>query len=241
MNATLARAMGPTRSVRPTYPCSMRLEKVQGNALFATIIAGGLDPNECVLANDDDGPRITHLPSGSYFEMLISADGLYFTITRRVAGGPLRFIKNMTWDLVPNLLHDWAEEVSTPSFWSDLTRNKESLTGAQYDDIGNTPFTPNERAQISEQLQDIKAYVTKTYALTSEQASRLEARFDEAEAASRRIGRKDWMTLFYGTLFSLIVSGVLTPEIVQHLLVLVFHGLGHLFGFEAIPHLPPAT
>jgi hypothetical protein len=39
----------------------------------------------------------------------------------------------------------------------------------------------------------------------------------------------------------LIVSGILTPEIVQHILTMSLHYLGHLFGFtwRRPPQIPP--
>ncbi len=36
--------------------------------------------------------------------------------------------------------------------------------------------------------------------------SRVEARLDEAEAATRRIGRKDWLLLFCGVMFTVMVT-----------------------------------
>ena len=69
----------------------------------------------------------------------------------------------------------------------------------------------------------------KTYSLTEEQMSRVEARLDEAEEASSRISRKDWILLFSGSIFTLIIAGTVTPDIAQHVMMMAFHGLGHLF------------
>jgi hypothetical protein len=82
---------------------------------------------------------------------------------------------------------------------------------------------------ITGQLAAIKEQIKKTYDLTAEQESKIDARFEEAEKASERLGRKDWILLFGGAVFSLILADIITPDIAQHVLMLTVHGLGHLF------------
>jgi hypothetical protein len=94
----------------------------------------------------------------------------------------------------------------------------------------NTLFNIGEQAEISEQIQQIKAWIKKTYELSGEQWARVKARLDEADQASRRIGRKDWRIMFYGTGSSLILSNLIPPRAAQHILVLTVHGRAHLFG-----------
>ena len=69
----------------------------------------------------------------------------------------------------------------------------------------------------------------------------MDARLGQAEQASRRLGRKDWLMLFNGAVFSLILTDLITPQTAQQVIMLTVHGLGHLFGIGAPPpHLPPA-
>jgi len=85
-------------------------------------------------------------------------------------------------------------------------------------------------------------YLKKTYSLSNEQISRVEARLDEAEAATRSIGRKDWVLLFCGVMFTVIVTDLLPPEAVQHILAMALHGLDHLLrGGARPPQLPLMT
>jgi len=68
----------------------------------------------------------------------------------------------------------------------------------------------------------------------------VEAKLDEIEAAAGRIGRKDWQLLFCGVTFTVIVTGLLPPEAVQHILAMALQGLDHLFGDGGRPpQLPP--
>ena len=89
-------------------------------------------------------------------------------------------------------------------------------------------------------MKEIKGYVRKTYSLSAEQFSHVEARLDEAERASRRMGRKDWLLLFSGTVFTLIITDLVTPDVAHHVFVMALHGLGHLFGngYKPIQELP---
>jgi hypothetical protein len=121
--------------------------------------------------------------------------------------------------------------------WDQIRQTREFFAYQFGQDFGNDPFTNAELSQISEQLKQIQAYVRDARELSSEQAARVEDQFDQVRQASRRMGRKDWLSLFYGTLFSLILADIITPQLAQNILLFAFHGLSHLFGIGASP--PP--
>jgi hypothetical protein len=219
----------------------VRLEKYQRNAIFQGIVAGGLDPSECNLAERSNEVRIRHVPSGSYF--VISGNALYsgrHVVGRSAISWPY---EKVIWPTVPERVERWAKEVKrdvdTPDLWAQLQREREILTGTRYEAVENTPFSAAEQAEIAKQLQEVKEYVMKTYSLSSYKMARLEARLDEAEEATHRIGRKDWLLLFFGVMFTVIIADLLPPEGVQHILRAVLHGLDHLFGGVTLPRLPP--
>lgn len=217
----------------------MRTEKWQRNAIFQAVKAGGLEPSECTFVYGDDGARITHLSSQSSF--VLSGDPGRYVSTAVVGESPVRESESFTWVKVDEQVRRWAEEVKrdvdTPDLWAELERGSEVLTGARYVDVENTLFTLNEQAQIAEQLQQMQEFVKTTYALSEAQMLSLEAKFDDVGAAAGRIGRKDWLLLFYGVMFTVIVAGLLPPEAVQHILVTVLQALAHLFGSRGGPPL----
>jgi hypothetical protein len=215
----------------------VHLEKFQSNAIFEEIVAGGLDPSECDLTEGDAEIRISHMPSGSYFVLggnALAYSGSYVVGNSAVSWpyGPSNWLR------VPEKVRRWAEEVrrdvETPDLWAELQREREILSGVRYQAVENTPFTLDEQAEIARQLREIKEDLKKTYSLSSEQMSRMEATLDQAEAASRHIGRKDWLLLFTGVMFTLtvtlIATGLLPPEAVHHFFMMMFHDLDHLFG-----------
>ena len=57
----------------------------------------------------------------------------------------------------------------------------------------------------------------KNYKLTAEQLTAIGMRLEEAEEASKRLGRKDWKSLFYGIVFGPIVVCAIPPDVAQHL------------------------
>jgi len=76
----------------------------------------------------------------------------------------------------------------------------------------NAPFTSEEQTQIPARIGEIKGYIRATYELTAEQMSRVEERLDNAEEASKRIGRKDWLMAFNGAVFSLFLSDLIPQQ-----------------------------
>jgi len=223
----------------------VQLEKFQRNAIFRGILDGGLDPIECELAESVVEVRIKHVPSGSVF--ILGGDARRYTGSYVVGDSALSWpYEAFTWTEVPEKVRRWAEEVrrdvDTPDLWADLQREREILTSARYEAVENTLFTPDEQVEVAKQLRAIKEYLKKTYSLSGEQMSRVEARFDEAEEAARGIGRKDWLLLFCGVMFTVVVTGLLPPEAVHHIILMAIHGLDHLFGGGGRPpDLPPIT
>jgi hypothetical protein len=101
-----------------------------------------------------------------------------------------------------------------------------------YASSANTQFTVAEQYEISKQLRAIRESLKQNFKLSTEQAKRVEDRLNEAEEASRRLGRKDWILLFSGAVFSLILTDVITPDVAQHIFMVLTHGVSHLFVSE---------
>jgi hypothetical protein len=224
------------------YACLVNLTKVQRNELFSAIVAGGVDPLDCRLDDLDQDHRsntqracVTHLSSDSRFRFeRVNQIGEYEI--REGGRGPQ---KRLSWQNILDNVTAWAQEITQPDFWIDLPHKPNLLLEALYEDLRNAPFTIDEQTQVTRQLSEIKEYVKKTYSLSGEQVSRVEAGFDEVDRASRRIGRKDWLLLFNGALFSLILTDILPSQAVQQILIIALHGMSHLFGMgEPPPQLP---
>ena len=145
----------------------------------------------------------------------------------------------LSWSDVLPLAENWAraiveareEYTNTPDLWTGLRQSEVLLVTPGE----NTPFTKAEQTQISSRVQQIRTFITTTYELTADQLTEVDERLGDIEKASRRLGRKDWLMAFNGAVFSLVLSDLIPPQAVQHILVLAFHGLGYLFGLGGPP------
>jgi hypothetical protein len=158
----------------------------------------------------------------------------------------------ITWDDSLWRFRQWLDAVKVhierveeyeraPDLWKELKRSKDFLGGQPEQDVENTPFTEAEQVEISGQIALIREYIKTAHELTSEQIAQVESKLDEAEGASRRVGRKDWLMAFNGAVFSLLLTDLITPPTAQHIMLMTIHGLSHLFGIGGPPvHLPPA-
>jgi hypothetical protein len=219
----------------------MRLEKDERNAIFDAVVAGGLDPRECTFVYGDDGGRVTHLASASYFDL--SGNPAQYVATTVVGEGAERTSAPFSLLTLNQRVRGWASQVKrdveTPDKWAEIQGDAEILTGARYDDVENTPFTPAEQAQIAEQFEQIKRFAQTRYALSDDRVHMLDAKLDAILTASSRLGRKDWVLVFSGALLGLILTDLLPPSAAQNILVTVLHALEHLFGSGGGQHLPP--
>jgi hypothetical protein len=211
----------------------VKLTKARRNEIFHAIVAAKLHPAVCELVYDATSLRIRHTPTESTFDMTRrKLGGGYFCDLKIGTDPDVEGMVVANWAGVVQVTRYWGKKVAEweniPDLW-ELRHSWQSLTDDQYQDSLNIPFTPEEQGIISSQLASIKESIKKAYELTAEQEALIDARFDEAEKAARRLGRKDWILLFSGAVFSLILADAITPDIAHHILTLAVHGMEHLF------------
>jgi hypothetical protein len=227
------------------YAGKMKLMKWQRNSIFDAVVAGGLDPLQCDFDYDDAGARVTHRPSQSNF-CLEGYAGHYKTtaVVGELPSWPLP-LDAFIWDTVKERVQSWAKEVKddvdTPDLWAELQRQPQILTGARDEDVENTPFSSDEQVEIAKQIRQISESVKRTDLLSKAQMLSLATKLDDLVTASGRIGRKDWRLMFYGVLFTTIVTDFVPPEVVRSIFTMALHGLGYLFGGALPPQHLPAT
>jgi hypothetical protein len=220
----------------------VELAKGQRNEIFETIaVASGLDPQSFTFISVGYPVEIRHESSRSLFE-IISKSGQYYEYTMRV-GPPGRqdpsSYERASWIGVIGNLARWASEVAyeaMPDLWKELRKVPRVLGAAQTADASNAPFTPDERAEISTRIDQVKDAVERENPeLTVEQLSTIEQTLDEVKEGSTRVGRKDWVMLANGALLSLIVNDLVPSHVVQSVFSMLITGIGHLFGVGGPP------
>ena len=125
-------------------------------------------------------------------------------------------LQAFSWPTVEERAERWARDVQRdvemPDLLAELQREREILTGTRYGEGGNTPFTPEELAEIAEQLRSIKEYVNTAYTFSEAQRLHLEAKLDDIAAAAGRMGRKDWALWVSAALLGAVVQGDPAPR-----------------------------
>lgn len=242
----------------------MYLSRAQRNTIYEAIAGTGLDPAQCELKVTNAGFEIGH-DSGSTFLAEPIIKGLTNRVAIKLALNKRRFIlasnvidgdyavREVKLDLdnfIDDLqfsIADWAANVrrisELPDRWADIKRSETLIADIQGSQgAENTPFTQDEQAQIAAQLDRIRETLADRFELSRGQVEHIAERLDEAEQASKRMGRKDWLLLFGGSVLSLILTDVVTPGIAEHIFTVVIHGIAHMFtGASEPPQIPPRT
>lgn len=224
----------------------MWLSKKQRNELLIAVVQAGVPANELDLEVQASGRHvIKHIPSESNFWLdptSIPRNGPYY-LGWHVGTDPMQTQQARGWDAALQWVNHWArytkEYVDTPDLWIQLRSQPELLAEIGDKATENSAFTYRESLEIAAQLRAIKDRLGTAFSLSNEQVEQIGERLDEAAEASKRMGRKDWLLLFSGTIFTLIVTDIVTPAVADHIFTMVIHSLGYLFtGGSEPPRLP---
>lgn len=245
----------------------MMLNKRERNKIYQRIVDSGLDTTEFDLEDTDDKVIIDH-NSGSTFEfsrkeeldketlLLDQLSGsvpnpppitIYYSVKARVTDGINDVYRATNVDYITIVkLPEWLREikatVGVPDYWAEMKRSRASIAIIQSGNFPNTPFTLDEQTQIVAQLREVKKQVEQLYGLSSEQMTQVNEKLDEVAEVSKHLGRKDWVVIFAGTIFNLVVADTVTPGVAQHIFIMTLQVLVHLFtGGSIPPQIPPHT
>lgn len=238
----------------------MMLTKRERNKIYEEIAGRDLDPAEFDLEDTGEKVTITH-NSGSRFEFSpitvnsspvfgpIDDDDLFTSVQYEVKASVAEGINesHMASSIdyaVTVSVSLWLREiqatVGVPDYWAEMKRSRASIAIIQRGDFGNTPFTPTEQRQIAAQLREVAKQVQELYGLSNRQMTQVDEKLDVIIDDASRLGRKDWVVIFAGTILPLVLTDVLTWAAAHHILAMVLHGLVHLFtGGIELPPIPP--
>ncbi len=215
------------------------LTRRQRNLIFETLVARGLDPASCELDDYKIQVDLTYEPLRTCFSISKDNRPNTYSATPVVGGVYLGDCTAASWDELMDSLGTWAEEVrynmETPDLWAELEQVPRVLAAAQTADASNAHFTPDEQSEISRMLDATKKLVRERFELTSVQLAAIDQRLDDVEEASKRLGRKDWVMMFYGAVMSAFIADAVPPTVIQTVLTTVVHGIAHIFGFGGLP------
>lgn len=120
-------------------------------------------------------------------------------------------------------------EYLEPDLW-ELAQDDKRLIADNIDDFNNSPFSADEQRRISGAINELREFILSSSSYTESQCQFIEARLQHLEEASKRLGRKDWITLAMGTLTNIVVGVVLAPDAARELLRTAGALLGWIVG-----------
>lgn len=185
---------------------------------------------------------VKHRPTGSWFRFQYDFNG-YETVWQVTDGPELEWPgpSGQTWEAVLAELDRWSKEVvyvvGTPDFWQELDSSRAAIAAVGEAEPDNTPFTSAEQRQIAATFELAKLLVRERYSLPEKQLASMDRKIDKLVEASRTMGRKDWINTVGNIGFTLIVSALIPPEVVQHVLGEAVRAIAHMFGV-GLPPLP---
>jgi hypothetical protein len=206
--------------------------KWKRNGVFKAIQAAGFSPEEFNFDDSADEVILRHRSTGATFTYSGTAGNYVSSFVAGDAMGPE--LTNYSWEgLIERVrlwLSDVKHDVETPDLWAELGRRGDLAFSASDSTLQNTPFAPNEREEIAEQLNKFRANANAAFALSEHQAEELDERVDYLIDATERLGRKDWLNSCIGSIFGYVLAVAFPPDMARHLFDMLAISIGHLFG-----------
>jgi len=195
------------------------LTRTQMNEVYRCVEKCSFDPVEFewvdeVLGSVRSSWRVSvlrHVPTGYFF---MFADGFV-----KYSPGSHHKVQSYRTSEVSDALESldtWLQnlhtEYTTPDLWATVSQDKALSTAVSSGEVTNLPITPAEQKLIAVKLDEIRAYIVDRQAGNEDQVATINEEIAYLKGASSRLGRKDWLTILWGGLFSLALALAVTPE-----------------------------
>ncbi len=120
-------------------------------------------------------------------------------------------------------LRDYLKRIAATSNLPDLFVSASSKDSAMQalaleESVENSPFSTGERGLIVLNLELLADHIKKDRELTTEQFQILDRQMKYLTEASARLGRKDWLNIFFNILVSFAIAGVFAPDRVNEMI-----------------------
>ena len=192
-------------------------------------------PSSVILTHKDTGYRFT-------FEVNLDFDDReYLRLT--YSPSKVKMVYETTlgiddWTKLQGYLRVWLDclkrELNTDDPWKEILEQKglpEAVTEIGKD---NVPFTTEEVTFITSQLSEIKDFLIAKGLVDEEHQAIVESRLRYLEDATKKFGKKDWITLMLGEFFKLFLEKILSSTIVSQILGTLLPRIA-----SGIRYLPP--
>ena|SRR2546429_499761 len=214
---------------------STELRPKKRNDLFLVVKEMGFDPVEFEWREVNGEwagftkfsivPALVHKPTSKVFSLarlpsdgFVNQRGPWAIYSAPGEEGPSAVSEYNSWDTVLDEARQWLRRVredSGPDLWALAAEQRRLLESGE--GLPNTPFSPDERKRLFASLDRLHDDFLQTQELDAERTAALRIAIEGGKSAAGRLGRKDWVMYFLGTVTSLAISSAFAPDQARHL------------------------
>ena len=119
----------------------------------------------------------------------------------------------ITWNETLNIFNNWLyylqREVTSPNLWQQF---KTEISEIKYiNNFNNQKFSFSEYTEISEKIEILKSRLSSIPLILNQQ-NEIILRLDHLSETAKELGKFDWISLFVGTIISVVIQLNVTRE-----------------------------
>lgn len=219
-----------------------RLVRTEKNEIFRMISDAGLDVSYFSWIESHDVvsswgkyliSKLVYEDTEYYFLFDFQHSGWRHYKYSPAPGKPTTEGFSRNWEKQKEHVRSWLVElhkqVDIPNLWEtaarQVTSRQQALAG-----MDNTPFSPDERGLLSDQLLGIKQFMITKQHISDDRHAFVAEQLQYLDEASGRLGRKDWVLLAIGVLGNIVVGAALDPDAALQLFRHAGNALGQILG-----------
>jgi hypothetical protein len=205
------------------FPCGSVLSRAQANEVFRLIEKSGIDHKEFgwqATGNDiygtSDGMR--HHGTGAEF---IFWGEMSPTIVESKLRSRKVSLFGIGWDAAAEEFGTWLnllrQELVEPDLWAEslqFTALATSVLGLE----DNRTFSREEFNRIQSSVESLRTTFSSALGDASDNLAQVMATLDYMKESASRLGKKDWINAFIGSVFGVLLGAGLPPEVLHALL-----------------------
>lgn len=183
----------------------------QTNELLAAVQNQGMAASEFQW-DMHNGVQLRHTPSGFFFSFAYVSPEHHVHYSPGSAAVE-QIVRQLGWSGVVYHFVNWLSSIrreQVPDLWAEVSSQRESLRPAVEPEGADQPFTETERRALERKLDQIFATIVEARQLSTDEAARLRAEFDELKQDLKTLKRGRWIKLAIGTLFGAALKYGLT-------------------------------